>query len=70
MAGTVNKFNRWTPMAIPTNRHTNTSQRKERGSSACSSHFRIAQNTTEVNNDDIAYTSPSTAENQNVSLKV
>ena len=30
--------------------------------------MRMHQNTTAVNSDDIAYTSPSTAENQNVSV--
>ena len=42
----------------------------EPSSSAWSYHFRISQNTTAVNSDDEAYTSPSTAENQNVSLNV
>ena len=39
------------------------------GVSACSYHLIIAQNTIAVKSEDIAYTSPSTAENQNVSLK-
>src|SRR5690606_6181620 len=39
------------------------------GSSARASHFNIAQNTTAVQREDIAYTSDSTAENQNVSVK-
>ena len=39
------------------------------GKSACSYHLVIAQNTMAVNNEDMAYTSPSTAENQNVSEK-
>ena len=47
-----------------------TSQRSLCGWSATSSHFRISQNTTAVNSDEKAYTSPSTAENQNVSLNV
>ena len=34
------------------------------------SHLNIAQNTKAVKNDDIAYTSASTAENQNESVKV
>jgi len=34
------------------------------------SHFKIAQNTAAVKNDESAYTSPSTAENQNESVKV
>ena len=42
----------------------------EPSSSACSSHLRISQKTTAVKSDDEAYTSPSTAENQNVSLNV
>ena len=41
----------------------------ECGWSASSYHLVMAQNTMAVNNDDIAYTSASTAENQNVSLK-
>ena len=39
------------------------------GVSACSYHLVIAQTTKAVKSDDIAYTSPSTAENQNVSEK-
>src|SRR4026207_1148825 len=39
------------------------------GLSATCSHLRIAQNTMAVKKDDIAYTSPSTAENQNESAK-
>jgi len=35
-----------------------------------SSHFNIAQNTTAVKSEEVAYTSPSTAENQKVSEKV
>src|SRR5690606_2548674 len=46
-----------------------TSHRSDCGSSARTSHFKIAQNTTAVQSDDIAYTSASTAENQNVSVK-
>ncbi len=34
------------------------------------SHLQMDQNTTAVNNKDIEYTSPSTAENQTVSKKV
>ncbi len=45
-------------------------QRKLPGSSATDSHFKMAQNTKAVNKDDKAYTSPSTAENQKLSLKV
>src|SRR5574344_865014 len=37
--------------------------------SSCSYHLVMAQNTIAVNSEDIAYTSPSTAENQNVSEK-
>jgi hypothetical protein len=47
-----------------------TSHLLEYFSSAILSHLRIAQNTNAVKNDDVAYTSPSTAENQNVSEKV
>ena len=42
----------------------------EPSSSALSYHLSMSQNTTAVNNDDEAYTSPSTALNQNVSLNV
>ena len=45
-------------------------QRSEPFSSATISHLRIAQNTMAVKNDDEAYTSPSTAENQNESENV
>ena len=40
------------------------------GSSETCSHFRMAQKVTAVKNDDMAYTSPSTALNQNDSVKV
>ena len=40
------------------------------GVSACSYHLIMAQNTRAVISEDMAYTSPSTAENQNVSLNV
>ena len=40
------------------------------GLSATSSHFNISQNTTAVKSEEYAYTSPSTALNQNVSLNV
>ncbi len=36
-------------------------------SSAIFSHFKIAQKTTAVKKEEVAYTSPSTAENQNES---
>ena len=39
-------------------------------SSACSSHFRMIQKAMAVMSDDMAYTSPSVVENQNVSLNV
>src|ERR1700761_8578155 len=39
-------------------------------SSACASHFNMAQKTTAVHSDDKANTMVSTAENQNVSVKV
>ena len=42
----------------------------EWGWSARFSHLRMSQNTRAVQNDEKAYTSPSTAENQNVSLHV
>src|SRR5690606_37695773 len=44
-------------------------QRSAPSSSARTSHFNIAQNTTAVHKEDMAYTSDSTAENQNVSEK-
>ena len=40
------------------------------GWSARFSHLSMSQNTSAVQNDEKAYTSPSTAENQNVSLHV
>ena len=57
------------PMESPIRKAMRTIQRLAYGESACSYHFVMAQNTMAVNNDDIAYTSPSTAENQNVSEK-
>ena len=42
----------------------------DRGFEKPSSHFNMHQKTKAVNKDDIAYTSPSTAENQNESEKV
>src|SRR5690606_36072305 len=46
-----------------------TSHRSLSGSSARTSHFRIAQKTTAVQREERAYTSDSTAENQNESEK-
>src|SRR5438093_452680 len=45
-------------------------QRIECFSSATVSHLKIAQKTIAVKNEELAYTSPSTAENQNESLNV
>ncbi len=42
----------------------------EYDSSASSSHLSMPQNTTAIISDDMEYNSPSTAENQKVSVKV
>ena len=57
------------PIDRPIRRAINTIQRLACGSSAWSYHLVIAQSTRAVTSEDIAYTSPSTAENQNVSEK-
>ena len=46
------------------------SQRLVYGTLSASSHLSIAQKTMAVNNEDVPYTSLSTAENQNVSENV
>ena len=56
-------------MESPIRKEISTIQRLAYGVSACSYHLVIAHTTSAVNNDDIAYTSPSTAENQKVSEK-
>ena len=70
MAGIANKFSKCTPIESPTINEINTIQRSACFSSAMFSHFKIAQNTTAVHKEDIAYTSVSTAENQKVSENV
>ena len=56
-------------MLRPIRKAISTIQRRACGSSARSYQTVISQNTTAVKSDDIAYTSPSTAENQKVSEK-
>ena len=63
------RLRRWMPIESPMRNEIRTIHLFAYGVSACSYHFVIAQNTRAVTRDDIAYTSPSTAENQNVSLK-
>jgi hypothetical protein len=79
MEGITSKPNKWTPIANPNKNKINIIQRNglvSKANSLCliasvsSSHFKIAQKMSAVNRDDIAYTSPSTAENQNESVKV
>ena len=57
-------------MEIPIRKKTNIIHRFDSASSAHSSHLRIDQKTIAVKREDVAYTSPSTAENQNESEKV
>ncbi len=66
-AGKVTKFNKWTPMDKPTKYAMNKIQRLAVASSSTNSHLNAAQTTIAVKKEDIAYTSASTAENQNVS---
>ena len=70
MAGMASKFSKWTPMDSPIKYAMTRIHRRCPGSSATFSHFKMAQNTSAVNNEDNAYTSPSTAENQKLSLNV
>src|SRR5512140_484271 len=70
MAGNVRRLRRWTPIERPIRKAISMIHRPEYSSSAASSHFRIAQNTAAVNNEELEYTSPSTAENQNESENV
>ena len=70
MAGSVSRLSRWTPIERPIRNAISIIHLSEYFSSATSSHLSIAQNTAAVKNDDVAYTSPSTAENQNESEKV
>ena len=69
-AGIVRRFSRWMPMERPIRKAISTIQRFAWGSSAPSYHLHMAQKTRAVTREDIAYTSPSTAENQKVSEKV
>ena len=66
----VNRLRMCTPIESPMRYAISMSQRFACGWSATSSHLSIAQMTTAVNSDESAYTSPSTAENQNVSVNV
>ena len=68
-AGMVRRFRRWTPMDKPIRKAIRTIHLPEWGSSAVSYHRHIAQNTSAVNRELMAYTSPSTALNQKVSEK-
>ncbi len=70
MAGTVRRFSKCTPMESPIRKAIRISQRRECCSSATVSHLRIAQKLIAVNVADMAYTSPSDAENQKESEKV
>ncbi len=66
----ASRLSRCTPMERPMRYAMRISQRSECFSSDIRSHLRMAQNTMAVKNEDMAYTSPSTAENQNESEKV
>src|ERR1043166_6983493 len=71
----VNKFNKCTPIDKPIIKKIKMIQRSALMPVVCSwstacSHFKIAQNTIAVKKELNAYTSPSTAEYQNESLKV
>ena len=70
MAGIVKRLSRCTPIDKPIRKNISTIHLSAPGSSAVCSHFKIAQNTIAVKNELIAYTSPSTALNQNESVKV
>ena len=59
-----------TPIESPIRSAISTIQRIEWGWSACSSHLSMSHTTRAVNIDERAYTSPSMAENQKVSVKV
>ena len=69
-AGMASRLRRWIPIESPIRNDMSTIHLFAYGVSACSYHLVIAQNTRAVKRDDMAYTSPSTAENQNVSLNV
>ena len=70
MEGITSKLSKWTPIDIPVKNAISTIHRMELGCSASSSHFKMAQKTAAVNKLLMAYTSPSTAENQNESENV
>ena len=70
MAGIHSKLSKCTPILKPVRYAMRISQRSLRGSSATFSHFRMSQNTTAVKRLEKAYTSPSTALYQKVSLQV
>ena len=65
----VSRFSRWTPIESPMRKDIRTIHLLAYRVPACSYHLVIAQNTSAVNREDMAYTSPSTAENQKVSEK-
>ena len=70
MAGIARRLSMCTPIDSPTRKAISIIQRCECFSSATLSHLRMAQKVMAVKNDDMAYTSPSPAENQNESEKV
>ena len=67
--GMASRFSRWIPMDRPIRNEISTIHLLEKRLSSSSYHLVMHQTTRAVNRDDIAYTSPSTAENQNVSEK-
>ena len=67
MAGTVSSPIKCTPKDSPIRNAIITSQRSPRGVCITASHLRPSQNITEVINMAMAYTSASTALNQNES---
>ena len=68
-AGIARRLRRWIPIESPIRKLIRTIHLLAYGVSAWSYHLVMHQNTRAVTSEDMAYTSPSTAENQNVSLK-
>ncbi len=69
-AGIATRLSRWTPIDNPIMYAINNIHLFWWDASLVLSHLSIAQNTKAVKNEDIAYTSASTAENQKESVKV
>ena len=70
MAGIVSKLSKCTPIDSPIRYDIKINHLDELALSDSFSHFIMHQKVTAVKKDDIAYTSPSTAENQKESVNV